>query len=188
MYLETQRLLVRSLQPSDEKSFIEMASDGSLTEIFGDCSECDKWMNDFIKEAMQLDLENNPCREYLAYAVEEKISKEVVGSVGTSFYEDFQKTGVTYFIGAKFRGRGYAAEALHALSEYFLADGRVDLLMATARTDNTASCKTLEKAGFRLTDTRPYQDLYDEQESLSHFYEKSPLGSGDYKNASHSLL
>ena len=62
MNLETQRLLVRSIQLSDEKPFIEMASDGSLTEIFGDCSECGKWMGDFIKEAIQLDSENNPDR------------------------------------------------------------------------------------------------------------------------------
>lgn len=171
MNLETQRLLVRIIQLSDEKPFIEMASDGSLTEIFGDCSECGKWMGDFIKEAIQLDSENNPDREYLAYVIEEKDSRTVVGSVGTSFYEDFQKIGVTYFIGAKFRGRGYAAEALRALVEYFLTSGRVSLFMATARTDNIASCKTLEKAGFHVTDTRLYQDLYDEQETLSHFYE-----------------
>lgn len=174
MYLETQRLLLRSIQLSDEKPFIEMASDGSLTEIFGNCSECDKWMMDFIKEAMRLDLENNPGKEYLAYAIEEKNSRTTVGSVGTSFYEDFQKIGVTYFIGARFRGKGYAAEALRALVEHFLADSRVSLLMATARTDNAASCKTLEKAGFRLTGTRLYQDLYDEQETLSHFYEITP--------------
>lgn len=171
MNLETERLLIRSIQPSDEKPFIEMASDGSLTEIFGDCRECDKWMGDFIKEAMQLDAENNPHREYLAYAIEEKESHSVAGSVGTSFYEDFQKVGVTYFIGAKFRGNGYAAEALSALVNYFLTSGRVSLFMATARTNNTASCKTLEKAGFRLTDTRLYQDLYDEREMCSHFYE-----------------
>ena len=79
MNLETQRLLVRSIQLSDEKPFIEMASDGSLTEIFGDCSECGKWMGDFIKEAIQLDSENNPDREYLAYVIrseERRVGKE----------------------------------------------------------------------------------------------------------------
>ena len=171
MFLETKRLNIRSIKTSDENAFIKMASDGSLTEIYGDCSECHKWMGDFIKEAIQLDSENNPDREYLAYVIEEKDSRTVVGSVGTSFYEDFQKIGVTYFIGAKFRGRGYAAEALRALVEYFLTSGRVSLFMATARTDNIASCKTLEKAGFHVTDTRLYQDLYDERETLSHFYE-----------------
>lgn len=98
MVLETKRLFIRSFQLSDEKAFIEMASDGSLTEIFGDCSECHKWMGDFIREAIQLDLENNP-----------------------------------------------------------------------GKAENTASCKTLERAGFRLTDTRLYQDLYDKKQNSTTF-------------------
>lgn len=170
MYLETERLLIRSFQLSDEKAFIEMASDGSLTEIFGDCSECYKWMGNFIKESIQLDLENNPGKAYLAYVIEDRHTHTAVGSVGTSYYDDLQETGVTYFIGAKFRGRGYAAEALQALTEYFLKNYDLNKLTATAKTKNTPSCKTLERAGFRLTDTRLYQDLYDEKPELYRFY------------------
>ena len=133
IHLETDRLLIRSLRPSDEKAFIEMASDGSLTEIFGDCSECDKWMGNFIKEAMRLELENDP--------------------------------------GAKLRGCGYAAEALRTFAGYILTNYPVNRLMATANAKNKASCKTLERAGFQLTGIRPYRDLYDEREELSHFYE-----------------
>ena len=46
-------------------------------------------------------------KEYLAYAVEDKSTHTVIGSVGTSYYEDFRQIGVTYFIGAKFRGWAY---------------------------------------------------------------------------------
>ena len=55
MFLETKRLNIRSIETSDENAFITMASDGSLTEIYGDCSECHKWMGDFIQEAMELE-------------------------------------------------------------------------------------------------------------------------------------
>ncbi len=171
MHLETDRLLIRSLQPSDEKAFVEMASDGSLTEIFGDCSECHKWMGNFIKEAMRLELENDPNKEYLAYAVEDKSTHTVIGSVGTSYYEDFRQIGVTYFIGAKFRGCGYAAEALCAFAGYFLTNYPIGRLMAAANAMNKASCKTLERAGFQLVNVRPYRDMYDTQEELFHFYE-----------------
>ena len=87
MYIETERLVIRSLELTDEKAYVEMASDGTLTEIFGDCGECDKWMKDWLAEAISLDKGNNPSREYLAYAVLEKKSNIVVGSVGCSFYE-----------------------------------------------------------------------------------------------------
>ena len=69
MKIETDRLIIRSLRPDDEQAFIEMASDGSLTEIFGDCSECSHWMGKWIAESIQLEQENNPARAYLANCV-----------------------------------------------------------------------------------------------------------------------
>lgn len=172
MYLETERLIIRSLHTSDEKAFIDMASDGSLTEIYGDCRECHKWMGEFIREAIQLEAQDNPYNEYLAFAIEDKTSHLVIGSVGSSYYEDFMEVGVTYFIGTDYRGNGYAAEALLCFTGYLFARYPLERLMATARVHNAASCKTLEKAGFCLVETRMYQDLYDENEEMSHFYER----------------
>lgn len=171
MRLETERLIVRSLRTTDEKAFIDMASDGSLWEIFGDCSECHKWMGDFITDAIRLEAEDNPYHEYLAFAIEDKTSSAVVGSVGSSYYEDFKEVGVTYFIGADYRGNGYAAEALQCLVEYLFVRYHLKKLVATARVNNTASCKTLEKVGFTLLETKMYQDLYDECENMSNIYE-----------------
>lgn len=172
MILETQRLIIRSIQPTDEKAFIDMASDGSLWEIFGDCSECHKWMGEFISEAIKLEAEDNPYHEYLAYAIEDKSCHVVVGSVGSSYYEDFQEVGVTYFIGAAYRGNGYAAEALQCFVEYLFGRYPLKKLMATANVDNIASCKTLEKAGFSVIESKLYQDLYDKCENMSNIYER----------------
>ena len=170
MYLATDRLIIKSIQPSDEAIFIEMASDGSLTEIFGDCNECHKWMGEFISDAIRLEQENNPFHEYMAFVIKNKESHEVLGSVGSSFYEDFDEVGVTYFIGAKYRGHGYAAEALCALVEYLYANYEIEKLVATASVHNIASCRTLEKAGFVVTETKMYQDMYDECEGMSNIY------------------
>lgn len=171
MLLETKRLIIRSLQPTDENAFIGMASDGSLWEIFGDCSECDKWMGEFIIDAIALEAEGNPYHEYLAFAIEDKASHMVVGSVGSSYYEDFEEVGVTYFIGAEYRGNGYAAEALQCLTDYLFVTYHLKKLIATVSVKNTASCKTLEKVGFSLMETKMYQDLYDEFENMSNIYE-----------------
>ena len=35
MFIETERLIIRSLEPGDAESYIEMAADGSLQDIFG---------------------------------------------------------------------------------------------------------------------------------------------------------
>ena len=171
MRIETERLIIRSLTLEDEQTFIEMASDGSLTEIFGDCSQCDTWMGDWIKESMQLEVRNNPNREYLAFVIEEKTGNRAVGSVGTSYYEDMQKTGITYFIGSRFRGQGYAAEAVSGFVQYFFKHYDTDTLIARVRVQNKASCKTLERAGFVLYGTEMYQDTFDETPELSNFYQ-----------------
>lgn len=107
MKIETDRLIIRSLRPDDEQAFIEMASDGSLTEIFGDCSECSHWMGKWIAESIQLEQENNPARAYLAYCVERKSDHTIIGSVGCTYYEDMKRIGITYFLGADHRGHGY---------------------------------------------------------------------------------
>lgn len=169
--IETQRLIIRSLKREDEQSFIRMASDGSLWEIFGDCSECDRWMGKWIGEAMQLDLENNPTGAYLAYAIECRKDHKVAGSVGCSWYEDLQRVGITYFMDAGYRGHGYMTEAVKGYTQYFFRNYAVSSLFATARTENAASCRVLEKAGFCLFKTGMYQDMFDKTPQMSRFYE-----------------
>ena len=170
MYIETDRLILRSLELTDEKAFVEMASDGTLNEIFGDCGECDKWMKDWLAEAISLDKEDNPNREYLAYAILEKKRNIVVGSVGCSFYEDLNKTGITYFIGSSYRKKGYASEAVAAYVKYFLEHYNANEMIATVKRENEASCKTVENAGFTLQETKRYQDINDEKAELYNFY------------------
>ena len=171
MIVETERLKIRSIELEDEQTYIEMASDGSLQDIFGDCTDCREWMNSWIQEARALDRENNPRREYLAYAIMEKHSGTLLGSVGCSYYEDLGQVGITFFIGGKHRGRGFAAEATAAYARYLLAHYDIHKLIATVKDDNTASWKTIERAGFTLTETRMYRDINDEKEELYRFYE-----------------
>ena len=52
--IETDRLVIRSIQYGDEKSFAEMAQDGSLEAIGFDCN-CSEWIEDWIEEAVEYD-------------------------------------------------------------------------------------------------------------------------------------
>ena len=51
MYLETDRTIIRSIQPGDEKAYVEMAKDGSLAEIGFDESFSD-WAENRIYSAL----------------------------------------------------------------------------------------------------------------------------------------
>ena len=53
MNIETERIIIRSIQRGDEKAYAEMAKDGSLTEIGFDENFSD-WAEDWINEAVAL--------------------------------------------------------------------------------------------------------------------------------------
>ncbi|MBO5228244.1 MAG: GNAT family N-acetyltransferase [Lachnospiraceae bacterium] len=173
MYLETGRLIIRSIEPADEKAYVEIASDGSLDEdIFcGYQGEYSKQMHEWVTEAIVLDRANNPKKDYMSYTIVEKERGVVIGSVGCSYYDDTDQVGIVYFIGADYRGKGYAAEAALAYSKYFLEHYDIPKMVATIRTANAASCKTAEKAGFVLVETKMYKDYGDIEEKLYNFYE-----------------
>lgn len=75
-----------------------------------------------ISSAIKLESEDNPYNEYLAFAIEDKTSHMVIGSVGSSFYEDLMEVGVTYFIGSSYRGNGYALKRYNVLRTICLQD------------------------------------------------------------------
>ena len=52
MIIETERIIIRSIQRGDEKAYAEMAKDGSLAEIGFDENFSD-WAENWINEAVQ---------------------------------------------------------------------------------------------------------------------------------------
>jgi RimJ/RimL family protein N-acetyltransferase len=51
------------------------------------------------------------------------------------------------------RNYGYATEAIILFTKCFLNKYNVSKLIATIRTENVASCKAIEKAGYELKET-----------------------------------
>ena len=170
MKIETQRLLIRDIKTEDAIPFVEMAADGSLTDCGFD-RDCGSWITNWIAEAKGFAFRDNPNMDYLAYTIILKTEAAIIGSIGCSYYEDLQKTGITYFIGAQYRDNGYAVEAVQAYTEYFFNHYNVKRMIATVRNENIPSWKVIEKAGFILNEKRMYKDLNDDEEKLYRFYE-----------------
>ena len=81
MLIETERLKIRDVALSDEKSFIEMAQDGSLNDAGFD-RNCSSWMKDWIIEAQNLAQKDNPRTDYLAYVIQERRTVSCIDAVG----------------------------------------------------------------------------------------------------------
>lgn len=118
MRIETDRLIIRSIEHGDERAFADMAKDGSLLDIGFDMN-CSEWIEEWIGEALLMDEIDNPQNAYIAYTICLKSNGLVIGSVGCSYYEDLEQTGITYFIGQKYRRNGYAVESVQAYINYF---------------------------------------------------------------------
>lgn len=169
MVIQTNRLKIRSIVLADEIPFIEMASDGSLNDVGFD-KNCSSWMKDWILEAQSLEQKDKPRTDYLAYTIEDKKNGIPIGVVGCSYYTDMEKVGITYFIGAEYRNKGYASEAVKAYMQYFFEHYNEMEMIATIREDNIPSWKVIEKIGFVLTGKQMYKDINDINEELYRFY------------------
>ena len=164
MQIETKRLLIRDIKTDDAVSVAIMAADETL-------NDCSNWITKWITEAKYFALRDNPNMDYLASIITLKDGAAVVGSVGYSYYEDLQETGITYFVGAQYRNNGYAVQAVKAYTEYLLKYYNVKRIIATMRNENVPSWKVIEKAGYILNTQRMYKDLNDDEEELYRFYE-----------------
>lgn len=85
-----------------------------------------------------------------AFAV--TVDDRPVGSIGAVLGEDVERRSaeVGYWLGESYWGRGIATCALVGFTEYALATYEVERLFAVPLAANTASCRVLEKAGYRL--------------------------------------
>lgn len=172
MNIETERLVIRSIRRGDEKVYVEMAGDGSLTEIGFDETFPD-WADDWINEALELTEKDDPRADYIPCTILLKSTGEVIGNVGCTYYEDTDKIGICYFIGADHRRNGYVTEAVKAYVRYFFEHYKENELIATIKDDNLPSVKSAESSGFKLLETKMYKDIYDEKEELYRFYSYS---------------
>jgi RimJ/RimL family protein N-acetyltransferase len=80
----------------------------------------------------------------------DRASGRMVGAIGV-FHPDWQvrSAEIGYGVRSDARGQGYATEALAAVARWLLTEGGIQRAWLSANTDNTASIRVAEKAGFR---------------------------------------
>ena len=84
----------------------------------------------------------------------DRAAGRIVGSIGL-FHADWEvrSAEIGYGVRGGERGKGYASEALGAVARWVLTEGGVQRAWLTANTDNMASVRVAEKAGFRREGT-----------------------------------
>jgi len=146
MSLTTDRLLLRPMQVEDAPVLFSFWSDPVVT----------KYMNiESFSEVAQAEhmilLLQNLCAEDKAirWTITLKDTGEVIGSGGFN-YLDFEneRAEIGYDLGAPYWGKGYAPEAIRAITAYGFQHLGLNRVEAKVEPENLNSIKVLNKLGF----------------------------------------
>ena len=149
MMFETARLVVRKLRIEDAPQLYENHMDEEVRKWFpNECYADPDEAQDAIRFfADCVDKGHLP----FVLGVELKGTGELIGDTGISEVEGKpEETEIGYCIGQKYRGKGYAAELVGAVSGFVGFRFGIGTIWGRVVHGNQASAKVLEKNGYRF--------------------------------------
>jgi ribosomal-protein-alanine N-acetyltransferase len=159
IFIETERLIIRELLPTDDEAMFELDSDPQVHEFLGKSPvKTIEEVRDIIAFIRQQYIHNGIGR----WAMVEKASGNFIGWTGLKLvrntvnnHTDFYDLG--YRLIKKYWGKGYATESAIACRDYGFNMLHQDKLCAITDVNNLDSRKVLEKAGFKCLETFDYE-------------------------------
>ncbi len=136
MLIETENLIVRNYNLSDEKDLCEYM----LQRVD---AEFERYV-DFTAEKSKYEIEFRSSSDEF-FAIELKSEHKVIGNVYLG-KRDFDTRELGYVLNNNYHQKGYGSEACKAAVEYMFANG-VRRIYAECCPQNTASWKLMEKIG-----------------------------------------
>jgi len=163
--LETRRLILRALRPSDLDDLYEYASDPEIDhyvpwEHYKNRDEACENLNMFLE---QYDKEG-----FGAWGIEHRADKKLIGLINTSKPGYNRRVEVGYTISRAYWGQGLATEALQAAIQFGFEKMELARIEAVVLPENSASARVLEKAGMQFEGLlRKYQVWKDKPRDLN---------------------
>lgn len=151
--LETPRLRVRSLLPTDRERLARYRNDAETARLQGwsQPMSLDR-IDDFI--AVNAAATPGTPGQWYQFAVADRETDELVGDIGLYAAANGGTPAgrIGFTIDPEFRGRGYAVEAAGAVRDHAFDTLRLPSLAADALAENLASLRVLHRLGFIATD------------------------------------
>ncbi|MBB1283928.1 GNAT family N-acetyltransferase [Flavisolibacter sp. BT320] len=148
--LMTTRLLLQEIKPDDQAFVFEGLSHPQVIPFYGvryDSFEATKAQMDWYKQLTEQG-------SGLAWKMVETQTGEKIGVIATYAYKpEHNKAEVGFWLLPTFWNKGYAAEALHTVVDYWKEEKSLHRMEAFVEEGNTASSKLLEKCGFQYEGT-----------------------------------
>lgn len=159
--LETERLVMRALQPSDAAAMFELDSNPNVHKYLGNnpVATIDDCLN-YIQHIRNQYTQNGIGR----FAVVIKETGAVIGWAGLKFITEYENDHINFYdlgyrLQEKHWAKGYGYEVAKAWLEYGFNVMNVPVIYASAHVDNVGSNKILCKIGMVEKGQFYYDDL-----------------------------
>lgn len=170
----TKSLALREFILTDTPKILAMSQETSMRrwipdQVYGD----EKEAADTLRHLISM-YSKNPLALPYVLGVSLKETNELIGHVGLSSIENGVEIG--YAIGLKYQGKGYASEAVIAMSELGIKVFDLPSIMGIVASANIASCKVLEKSGFKFVN-ETFRLMHSEKKMIKTYIKSRDLTS-----------
>lgn len=145
---ETERLLVRHLEPDDVDNLYAITGDAELMRYVGDSEPLSRELN---VKWIEVSINNYATKGYGCSAVIDKRDGAFIGFCGlvrSEFAEPPDDAELIYSLKKAYWGQGLATEVAGAMLAYGLGKCGLKRIIATIDPANSASIRVAEKIGF----------------------------------------
>jgi len=148
------RVFLRKFTINDAPKVFQMSRENGMRQwipdqVYADLQESESVLN-FLMQ--QYESSKSPAETPIVFGVCRKESGELIGHAGLSPLNGAVEIG--YAIEDCQQRKGYATDAIKAISSWGLSFYRLPEILGVVAAANTASCRALEKAGFTLSEEK----------------------------------
>jgi RimJ/RimL family protein N-acetyltransferase len=159
-HIDAERLLLREYRPGDEELVRAALSAGEPESLPPGSPSRPEEVAGWLADGVHAPRRSGTGVHLMML---DKTAGKIVGSISL-FHADWEvrSSEIGYGVAEGERGKGYATEALMALSGWALSTGGIQRAWLTANTDNLPSVRVAEKAGFTREGTLRRAGLEDD--------------------------
>ena len=153
--LETERLVLRELNPTDADNFYRLNLNPNVIKYTGDKAfENVENAKEFLENYTDYKVNG-----YGRWAVIDRFSNDFLGWCGLKYNRDLDETDIGFRFFEEHWNKGYATESATACLQYGFQKLSLTKIIGRAMAENKASIKVLEKIGLEFVKEFQFDEL-----------------------------
>ena len=144
MKIETKRLTIRTLVETDLSEYEKVVNEAMLS-----CMSAKEFLAWNMSHYSVMDIINST----VCFGVFDR-DDNFMGIVGAGKHDDLHESEIFYELLPDVRGKGYATEAVKAITSWAFANFDIPFIIGTAAVDNIKSQSVLVRCDYKLIDER----------------------------------